>query len=54
MLTSELSHGVFELANAKNSNEVGNSTELLTVQAEVKTANEAGDLDAQNDAETRC
>ena len=41
---------VLELAKGKNSIEVGNAAELLTVLSTVKTAVEAGDLDAQIDA----
>ena len=41
---------VLELAKGKNSIEVGNAAELLTVLAAVKTAVEAGDLDAQIDS----
>ena len=41
---------VIELAKGKNSIEVGNAAELMTVLAAVKTAVEAGDLDAQIDA----
>ena len=41
---------VLELARGKNSIEVGTAAELLTVLAAVKTAVEAGDLDAQIDA----
>ena len=41
---------VLELARGKNSIEVGTAAELLTVLSTVKTAVEAGDLDAQIDA----
>ena len=41
---------VIELAKGKNSIEVGNAAELLTVLSAVKTAVEAGDLDAQIDS----
>jgi len=41
---------VLELAKGKNSIEVGNAAELMTVLTAVKTAVEAGDLDAQIDA----
>jgi hypothetical protein len=41
---------VLELAKGKNSIEVGTAAELLTVLAAVKSAVEAGDLDAQIDA----
>ena len=41
---------VIELSRGKNSIEVGTAAELLTVLAAVKTAVEAGDLDAQIDA----
>ena len=41
---------VIELAKGKNSIEVGTAAELLTVLSTVKTAVEAGDLDAQIDA----
>ena len=41
---------VIELAKGKNSIEVGNAAELMTVLAAVKSAVEAGDLDAQIDA----
>ena len=41
---------VIELAKGKNSIEVGNAAELMTVLTAVKTAVEAGDLDAQIDA----
>ena len=41
---------VLELAKGKNSIEVGTAAELLTVLSTVKTAVEAGDLDAQIDA----
>jgi len=41
---------VLELAKGKNSIEVGNAAELMTVLAAVKSAVEAGDLDAQIDA----
>ena len=41
---------VLELAKGKNSIEVGNAAELLTVLLAVKTAVEAGDLDAQIDS----
>ena len=41
---------VFELAKGKNSIEVGSAAELLTVLSAVKSAVEAGDLDAQIDA----
>ena len=41
---------VLELAKGKNSIEVGNAAELLTVLSAVKSAVEAGDLDAQIDA----
>ena len=40
---------VIELAKGKNSIEVGNAAELMTVLTAVKTAVEAGDLDAQID-----
>jgi hypothetical protein len=41
---------VIELAKGKNSIEVGNAAELMTVLAAVKSAVEAGDMDAQIDA----
>ncbi len=41
---------VLELAKGKNSIEVANAAELLTVLTAVKTAVEAGDLDAQIDS----
>ena len=41
---------VLELAKGKNSIEVGNAAELMTVLTAVKSAVEAGDLDAQIDA----
>jgi hypothetical protein len=41
---------VLELAKGKNSIEVGTAAELLTVLSTVKSAVEAGDLDAQIDA----
>ena len=41
---------VIELAKGKNSIEVGTAAELLTVLSTVKTAVEAGDLDAQIDS----
>ena len=41
---------VLELARGKNSIEVGTAAELLTVLAAVKTAVEAGELDAQIDS----
>ena len=41
---------VIELAKGKNSIEVGNAAELMTVLTAVKTAVEAGDLDAQIDS----
>ena len=41
---------VIELAKGKNSIEVGNAAEIMTVHTAVKTAVEAGDLDAQIDA----
>ena len=41
---------VIELAKGKNSIEVGNAAELMTVLTAVKTAVEAGDLDSQIDA----
>ena len=41
---------VMELAKGKNSIEVGNAAELMTVLTAVKSAVEAGDLDAQIDA----
>ncbi len=41
---------VLELAKGKNSIEVGNAAELMTVLTAVKTAVEAGDLDAQIDS----
>ena len=41
---------VIELAKGKNSIEVGTAAELMTVLTAVKTAVEAGDLDAQIDS----
>ena len=41
---------VLELAKGKNSIEVGSAAELLSVLSAVKSAVEAGDLDAQIDA----
>ena len=41
---------VLELAKGKNSIEVGTAAELLTVLSAVKSAVEAGDLDAQIDS----
>jgi hypothetical protein len=41
---------VMELAKGKNSIEVANAAELITVLAAVKTAVEAGELDAQIDS----
>ena len=41
---------IIELARGKNSIEVGTAAELLTVLSTVKSAVEAGDLDAQIDA----
>ena len=41
---------VIELAKGKNSIEVGTAAELLTVLSAVKTAVEAGELDAQIDS----
>ena len=41
---------VIELSKGKNSIEVGNAAELMTVLAAVKSAVEAGDLDSQIDA----
>ena len=41
---------VMELAKGKNSIEVANAAELMTVLAAVKSAVEAGELDAQIDA----
>jgi hypothetical protein len=41
---------VMELAKGKNSIEVANAAELMTVLAAVKSAVEAGELDAQIDS----
>jgi len=41
---------IIELAKGKNSIEVGNAAELMTVLTAVKSAVEAGDMDAQIDA----